>query len=110
MDTTSQKSHSDSDLIRQFSFDSTETDSVVVAVSAAVSEVTGTPMEEMPPLQETLDCDALESLFSSFDIDDIGEIGQVQFPFHGCTVRIDTTGTIQVFDGNRRFTADGTGC
>ena len=110
MDTTSQNSHSDSDLIHQFSFDSAETDSIVVAVSLAVSEVTGTPMEKMPPLQGTLDCDALESLFDSFDVDDIPGIGTVQFPFHGCTVRIDTTGMVQVYDDTPRLGAGGTRC
>ncbi len=110
MDATSQKTHTGSDLIHQYSFDRDETDSIVVTVSSAVSDVTGTPIEEMPPLQETLDCDSLESLFSSFNIEDMSGVGQVGFTFCGCTVRIDTSGTVQVYDGNRRFTADSSRC
>ena len=110
MDATYQNTNTDAELIHQYSFDRDETDSIVVAVSNAVSEVTGTPMEEMPPLQETLDCDALESLFDSFNIEDMSELGQVGFSFHGCTIRIDTTGTIQVYDGNYGFTPDSSRC
>lgn len=110
MDATSQNTHTDSDLIHQYSFDGDETDSIVVTVSSAVSDVTGTPMDEMPPLQETLDCDSLESLFSSFNIEEMSGVGQVGFTFHGCTVRIDTTGTVQVYEENRGFAADGSRC
>ncbi len=110
MDATSQNSNTDNDLVHQYSFDSDETDSIVITVSNAVSDVTGTPMEEMPPLQETLDCDALESLFDSFDIEHMSGIGQVGFSFHGCTVRIDTTGTVQVYNENHGFTPDNTRC
>ncbi|WP_458206910.1 HalOD1 output domain-containing protein [Haladaptatus sp. NG-SE-30] len=97
-------------MIHQFSFDESQTDSIVVAISKAVAQVTDSPLEELPPLQETVDCDALEALFHSFDIDGMAGIGQVQFPFHGCTVRVDTTRTVQVFDSQRRVTSDDTRC
>ncbi|WP_458185348.1 HalOD1 output domain-containing protein [Haladaptatus sp. NG-WS-4] len=38
-------------------------------MTKAVSTLTETPLEEMPPLQETVDCDALEALFDSFNVD-----------------------------------------
>ncbi|WP_266075359.1 HalOD1 output domain-containing protein [Haladaptatus caseinilyticus] len=110
MDVTSRNSNTNSDLIHQFSFAEGETDSIVVTVSEAVSSVTDTPIEEMPPLQETVDCDALQALIDSFRIDDDPGVGQVQFPFYDCTVRVDTTGTVQVYDNQRRFTPDGSGC
>ncbi|WP_227355490.1 HalOD1 output domain-containing protein [Haladaptatus salinisoli] len=97
-------------MIHQFSFDREQADSIVITISEAISRVTDTPMEEMPPLQETVDCDALEALIHSFDTDGMAGIGKVQFPFHGCTVRVDTTGTVQVFDGNRRLPSDDAGC
>ncbi|WP_435151839.1 HalOD1 output domain-containing protein [Haladaptatus sp. DFWS20] len=97
-------------MINQFSFDGDETDSIVVTVSEAVSSVTDTPIEEMPPLQETVDCDALETLVGSFNVNDEPGLGQVQFPFHDCTIRVDTTGTVQVYDNKRRFTPDTSGC
>ncbi|WP_227376710.1 HalOD1 output domain-containing protein [Haladaptatus halobius] len=81
-----------------------------MTISKAISHVTDTPMEEMPPLQETVDCDALEALIHSFGADGMAGIGMMQFPLHGCTVRVDTTGTVQVFDDNRRLPSDDTGC
>ncbi|GAA0246392.1 HalOD1 output domain-containing protein [Haladaptatus pallidirubidus] len=110
MEATSTDTGNNTDLIHQFSFDEDETDSIVVAVSKAVSQVTDTPIEEMPPLQETIDCDALEVVFKSFDVENAPGVGQVQFPFHDCTVRIDTTGTVQVYDEGPRFSPDDSGC
>lgn len=110
MNVTSQNTSNDKTLIHQFTYDGDEMDSIVVTVSEAVADVTETPMEEIPPLQETLDCDSLESLINSFDLSDVSGIGYVQFPFHECTIRIDTTGTIQVYDSNRRISTDSSRC
>lgn len=55
----------------------------------------------MPLLQETVDCDALEVLVNSFNVDDEPGVGQVLFPFHDCTIRVDTTRTVQVYDNKR---------
>lgn len=109
MDVTSSKSNIDGELIHQFSYDDEQMDGIVVAVSEAVSEVTDTAIDELPPLQETVDCDALESLFESFD-DGRSGIGQVQFPFNGCTIRVDTTGLVQVYSRDDRLSANGSGC
>ncbi|SIQ80428.1 hypothetical protein SAMN05421858_0455 [Haladaptatus litoreus] len=110
MEAISTDAGNNTDLIHQFSFNEDETDSIVVTVSKAVSQVTDTPIEEMPPLQETVDCDALEVLFTSFSIEDDPGVGQVQFPFYDCTIRIDTTGTVQVYDDGQRFSPDDSGC
>ncbi len=110
MEATSTETNTDGDLIYQLSFEEGQTDGIVVAVSEAVSNVTNTPMEEIPPLQETVDCDALEALFGSFSLEDSSGLGQVQFPFHDCTVRIDTTGTVQVYNDKRTPSPDGSGC
>lgn len=96
------------ELIQEFTYDADRTDGLVVGISKAVAEVTDTPLEELPPLQETVDCDALESLFESFSVGH--DIAQVQFPLNGCTVRIDTTGTIQVYHSKDQLTPDGSGC
>jgi hypothetical protein len=108
MDSTSSETNIDTELINEFDYDDEEMDGIVVAVSEAVGEVTDTSMEELPPLQESIDCDALETLFKSFDDEARPGIGQVQFPFNGCTIRVDTTGLVQVYSRDGLAT-DGSG-
>jgi hypothetical protein len=109
MDVASSGTNTRGELIREFLYDDDDqADGLVGGVSKAVAEVTDTPLEELPPLQETVDCDALESLFDSFSVGH--GIAQVQFPLNGCTVRIDSTGTIQVYHSKDQFSPAGSGC
>lgn len=108
MDATSSGTNTDRELIREFTYDEARIDGLVVAVSEAVADVTDTSVDDLPPLQETFDCDALEMLFESFRLGH--DVAHVQFPYHGCTVRVDTTGTIQVYYGNERITPESSRC
>jgi len=108
MDATSSGTNTERELIREFTYDEGRVDGLVVAISEAVADVTETPMEELPPLQATLDCDAMETLFASLDPGH--DVAHVQFPYHGCTVRVDTTGTIQVYYTDDRLTPENSRC
>lgn len=63
-----------------------------VVIVEAVAEVTGEEPAEMPPLQRTIDMDALESL--------VGERGEssvrLSFEYVGTEVTVESGGTIEV--------------
>lgn len=66
-----------------------------VAVFTAVSNITGRDPLELDPLQESIDCDALNSLFTSNQATAI----QLTFQYSRCEITVDTTGVITVASG-----------
>lgn len=66
-------------------------------VVLAVEELTGTPVEELPPLGRRIDADALDRLFRPRSPEDPDAVdGAVQFRYTGCTVTVDSEGTVVV--------------
>jgi len=57
-----------------------------IAVVSAVADVTGTDPSELDPLYETIDPDALNSLFRGSQGDGPNSRGQVSFSVAGCDV------------------------
>lgn len=61
------------------------------AVTEAVSARAGAPVSELPPLNEVVDPDALNTLFV-----DRGAGGSVEFQYAGCRVTVHADHTIEV--------------
>lgn len=57
-----------------------------MAVVSAVADLTGTEPSELDPLYETIDPDALNSLFQGSQADGPHARGQVSFSVAGCKV------------------------
>lgn len=68
----------------------TPAEDVTTTVVLAVSDVTGTPVDELPPLYDAVDPDALSTLFQPrCDADDSPGPGtQVTFSMAGCVVSV----------------------
>ena len=62
-----------------------------VLIVNAVSAATKTPVNELPPLYQVIDPDALDMLFSGSDTD-----GFVEFQYAGRTVTVSADRTIDV--------------
>lgn len=58
------------------------------AVVRAVATVTNTPVDELAPLYDQIDTDALDALFDRPGRPDDGEGVVVTFPFGGCRVSV----------------------
>lgn len=76
---------------------SVEDDSVAVDVVLLIAEQTGVEPADLPPIEEAIDPDALDTLFSSARTDG-SRRGYVEFTYHGhhVTVPLDGDRTISV--------------
>lgn len=63
-----------------------------LAVITAVSNITGIDPLELDPLQGSIDCDALDLLFTS----NMASAIQLTFQYSSCEITVDTTGVITV--------------
>lgn len=61
---------------------------VSTAVVQAVADRSGVPPEELPPLFEAIEPDALDKLFQPVAADVLRRGGTVEFEYAGCRVRI----------------------
>lgn len=76
-------------------------------VVLAVEELTGTPVEELPPLGRRIDADALDRLFRPMSQEGPDAVdGAVQFRYDGCTVTVDSEGTVVVRRATERESGD----
>lgn len=73
-----------------------ERDGLLVAVTRAISEVTGTGPPDLPPLDESVDTDALRALFRPTRAGPIRSRGSVTFGHAGCRVTVHATGRVVV--------------
>lgn len=69
--------------------------SVCLAVVDAVAETTGTARNELPPLAEAIDPDAVEVLFESVTGPSATD-GRLTFRYAGCTVAVESDGSVSV--------------
>ena len=77
-------------------FDLEGDDSVVTAVVISVAAVAGVEPNALPPLQETVDTDALERIVGSAATADTEMT--VTFEYAGFQVAVDAAGTIRIGD------------
>lgn len=75
----------------------TSHDSPTELILETVAAFSNTPVEELPPLYETVDPDALEQLFGH----DNTQALQVQFQYDGYLITLDSAGTA-TFNDNRQ--------
>lgn len=75
--------------------------SLTLAVVEAVAAASNTPSEDLPPLYDVIDTEALERLFTP-KRDGTGRPGCVRFEYHDHAVRISDGRTVTVHsaDGN----------
>lgn len=73
----------------------TSIDVTVHNVVTAIAEQTGTDVLDLPPLNDSIDTDALTALLES------GSAPEVEFPYDGYTVTVDGDGRVRVADGDR---------
>lgn len=66
-----------------------------LAVITFVSNITGRGPLELDPLQESIDSDALNSMFTS----NMASAIQLTFQYSSCEITVDTTGVITVVSG-----------
>ena len=69
---------------------------VVYKISDAIAEETGTPIDEMPPLYETIDPDALESFLQRANHSDTHPEWSIEFRYCGYRVVFDSTGKVEL--------------
>jgi len=88
----------------EYTYHATEGQSLSDAVIHAVADFTGheaiaananRPEETLDPLYDTVDPDALDSLFQTSE-DDAPMAGTVEFWYFGCEVTVQSTGTVIV--------------
>jgi hypothetical protein len=73
-----------------------ETESVMIAVVEAMSEVAGTPPEELPPLYNTIDVEALEKLFAQRG-DGPNPSLSATFTYHDYRVTVEDGVTVAIY-------------
>jgi len=74
-----------------------DVDTVCLAVVQKVAEVTETPPDELPPLYESVNPDALATLFDQPSVPRT-RTGKVLFEMAGCTVTVTSEGAISVVE------------
>lgn len=70
--------------------------SITEEVLEEVAEAEGAGPLELPPLYDTVDADALESLLSGTATDDRPEAVEVTFQYCGYAVSVDSDGTARI--------------
>lgn len=70
--------------------------SITEKVVEEVAEAKGVEVLELPPLYETIDADALESLLSGTATDDRPEAIEITFRYFGYAVSVDGNETVQI--------------
>lgn len=65
-----------------------------VRIAEQIADVKGVSTDELDPLYETVDTDALDLLFRTAS-DREAEIGHVQFLYEGYTITVSSTGNIE---------------
>lgn len=73
--------------------------SIAMTVIQEVAEAEGVGPRELPPLQESIDADALERLFSRTSTDDEPAVIEVTFRYCGYTVSVTSDGAVEVVPG-----------
>lgn len=76
-------------------FDWSKIGSPSVGVSSAVAEFTGKPVTKLPPIQESIDSDAMDALLADTKrvvSDDV----TLTFEYEDVRVRVDGTGRIEL--------------
>lgn len=86
--------------------------SVTTEIVLAVSAITNTPVSDMGPLDEILNPEALNDLYTPREGSELRrENGSTSFQFHGCQVTLNATGRIKIEPpdaGDDVITADST--
>ena len=80
------------DFVHEIDADETVTEGVVTAVAVA----TNTEIQQMPPLYETINADALNELFAERYNGEMRTTGQVRFTYCGCEVVVLSSSRIIV--------------
>lgn len=77
--------------------DQIESDAVLLTIVASVSELVGKELSELPPLNDTIDIDALADTFR-WDSAESSQIrsGCVTFRYEGCEVTVFADGQVVV--------------
>lgn len=73
-----------------------ETDSLVVTIMDGLERVSGRSSDSFDPLHETVDVDALESLFAPRTDGTPRGLGEVSFEVEGFVVTVTSDGTVLV--------------
>lgn len=71
---------------------STDADATVHGVVTAIADQTGVDVLDLPPLEDSVDTDALAALLDS------GSAPKVEFPYDGHAVTVDADGRVRVAD------------
>lgn len=75
--------------------DRTRPDDCPAAIIAAVAEATGTDVEELPPLSDSIDPDIIESMFRDEPSSHVRE-RSLSFYYAGHDVIVDSDGVVRV--------------
>lgn len=62
-----------------------------------LEEIKDIPIEELPPLQNSIDLDSLETLFCPLSSGEFAAIGEVEFMYEDLLINIHSTGTIHMY-------------
>lgn len=84
------------DLIHRGTYDPSSDKSLTTVLLDAFSEIKDVCIDELPPLQYSIDTDALEELFCPLQSGGFSAIGDVRFMYAGHSVEIHSTGKIQI--------------
>lgn len=74
-------------------------DSASMTVVDAVARATGTEVTTLPPLQDTVDVDALDAVLDGNHRESADRI-QVSFAYAGVDVLVDSSGFVEVWRGD----------
>lgn len=77
-------------------YDSSEYESVTAAVVESVASTVGVDVLDLPPIHDTIDPDALDTLFEGTNPDVTRDGGMVSFSYGGCYVTVHASGYVDV--------------
>lgn len=76
--------------------DTFEGQDVIYSISMDIAEKTGLDVCELPPLNETIDAEALDAFLRNSNSPDTHPERSVEFPYCGYRVTVDSTGQVQL--------------
>lgn len=74
------------------------TESITETVIMRVAEAEGVGPLEIPPLEEAINCDALESLFSDTGIGEDQRNVRVEFSYCGYDIAVESDSGVEILD------------
>lgn len=75
---------------KQINYEEADYTTITELIARTVANLDNTPIEELPPIYNSVEADAVDQLFQH----DQSQVLKLQFQYHGFLITIDSAGTI----------------